>query len=696
MILQKVIFQMIGASVGWLMFQTTPSVSAQNVASDSVAISKDLEEIVITASEVVRAGDKNIYYPSKTIKRSSGNCARLLGALQISGLIVNPATGDLSLSGNGKLGLRINGRSVSLVDIASIVPEDVERVEFISTPGVKYGDVAGVVDIIVRRRETGFGVMVNTLQSLNRGWGNYSGALKYNSGRSEWTVQYNSNPMWNMDCYRDNTEVIHLEDGTLVKREENGIKAPNRMVTHHASVIYSYSLPKKLFLNIQGRLIRRNDKYLSKGDIFTYCDDISFIGFEEERALIDTWQGDMDVYFHYNINKRNKVFFNIVSSFGTGCSDRFYHTEDLRIESFISSRSFHMLGECMWEGKIGFGSLTAGLRINHGWEKAAYSGVNERIREVEYEEELFAEWRHSGDKLQYSIGIEGMVNSIRRPDRHTFTNLGPRLAMSYRIEEDRTLSLSLNSITKTPTVNQLNTVEQRVDLFQWSRGNMQLIPFRGYSGKIEYEGTFRGIYGKISLTDSYSLNPIMGVKIYEENKIVSSYVNSGYNNEFEIRGNLRLPLFNRRLMCTIEGGWHKIESNGEDYKHSYSQPFINLQLMYINGPWWIMATYNNAYNTLWGEMISTVNQNLMNFGVGYRYRQATFSAGVVNPFGNVALKTKDLSGKASFDRTYQASGSHQLIWLGVSLNLHKGKRRAGEQRRIDNMRIFETINNNMK
>ena len=200
MILQKVIFQMIGVSVGWLMFQTTPSVSAQNVASDSVAISKDLEEIVITASEVVRAGDKNIYYPSNTIKRSSGNCARLLGALQISGLIVNPATGDLSLSGNGKLGLRINGRSVSLVDIASIVPEDVEKVEFISTPGVRYGDVAGVVDIIVRRRETGFGVMVNTLQSLNRGWGNYSGALKYNSGRSEWTVQYNSNPMWNMDC----------------------------------------------------------------------------------------------------------------------------------------------------------------------------------------------------------------------------------------------------------------------------------------------------------------------------------------------------------------------------------------------------------------------------------------------------------------------------------------------------------------
>ena len=109
-----------------------------------------------------------------------------------------------------------------------------------------------------------------------------------------------------------------------------------------------------------------------------------------------------------------------------------------------------------------------------------------------------------------------------------------------------------------------------------------------------------------------------------------------------------------------------------------------------------MARYNNSYNQLWGEMITSVNQNLLNFGVGYTYRDATFSIGMVNPFGNVSICTKELGELYSYDRVYQASGSRKLVWFGLTLNLHKGKKRSASKKKLDNSIIYESINNKTK
>lgn len=109
-----------------------------------------------------------------------------------------------------------------------------------------------------------------------------------------------------------------------------------------------------------------------------------------------------------------------------------------------------------------------------------------------------------------------------------------------------------------------------------------------------------------------------------------------------------------------------------------------------------MAKYNSSYNRLWGEMISSANQNLTNLGIGYTYKSMTLMAGIVNPFGNVALKSHDLSKIAGYDRIYQATGSNTLIWAGVTINLRKGKSRAASQKKLENENIYESITNAKK
>lgn len=164
----------------------------------------------------------------------------------------------------------------------------------------------------------------------------------------------------------------------------------------------------------------------------------------------------------------------------------------------------------------------------------------------------------------------------------------------------------------------------------------------------------------------------------------------------EFKGQFRIPLFGNLISFSAEGGLHRYDSRGTGYRHHYAHPFYNLQLMFMKNGWMAMFRYNNSYNRLWGELITSSTQNLMNIGVGYTYRAATFTVGIVNPFGNVAIKTRDLSSIAGYNRTYQAVGSNTLVWVGLNLNINKGKSRASVRKKLDNASQYESVTNSKK
>lgn len=667
-------------------------VVAQNEVTDSMGISRELNEIVVTAPENQIIGNKTFFYPTKELKNATNNGVQLLAGLQIPDLIINPATGSIERLGDGELSIRINGRPASQIDITSLSPKDITKVEYTPNPGVRYGEATVVIDITVKRRETGYGVSLNLLQSVNRGWGNYTGALKYTSGRSEWTLDFQSNPMWRMAAFRDNSEHYLLSDGTKILRLESGIKAPNRMASHRVSLQHSYAIGSKLLLNTQLRIFRKNDRYISEGDITTVIGDEVTDDFEREELPIKSTQIDLDVYLHWKANKSNKLYFNIIPTVMNGSNDRSYQTSEVELYTTISNRGYRLFGEGVWERRIGNGILTSGIRSLGEWNEADYNHSG-NIHEKSVMGSLFAEWKQTLDKIQYSIGIGGTAYGVREPLKHNYYNANPRIYFRYTPASWGGISFIGNVTTVSPTVNQLNPVLQQVDNYQWSEGNPSVSAFQQYDTKLEFDGKYKDMSLKITVANTYNYNPIMGAKKYLDNQIVKSYYNSGYNNNFIVKAQLRLPIFIKQLNLSLEGGWHKTVSEGLNYRHNYSQPFINAQFMYVNGPWWIMLKYNTTYNVLWGEDIYSTNNNMLNIGVGYTYRNATFMAGAFNPIGNISVKSRDLNAIAGFDREYQVSSTRQLFWVGITLNLYKGKKRSASQRKLNNSQTYESINN---
>ncbi len=671
------------------------AVSAQTADEESIG-ERELQEIVVTAPETMKIGNKTVFTPDKRLVEISNSSVQLLAGLQIPDLIVNIFTGQISLLGDGKLSLRINGRPASQSDVAAINSKDILKVEYIDNPGVRYGDAVGVLDISVRRRASGYGAFANVMQSVNRGWGDYTASVKYNQGGSEWSLDYKSNPIWDMDCFRNNEERIRLYDGSIVERIERGVKVPNRMVTHRVALQYSYAQGRDFLFNVQGRVFRTNDHYRSTGDITTALGGMTVSGIEVEENPVKSWQGDLDLYMHKKLNDRHTVYVNIVPTIIDSHTERVYITELIDIDNRIASRGYKLLGEGILESKIGKGRLSTGVRSNSSWTRTVYNPADERSREVDGIHNVFAQWSHNTSKFQYEAGVSLAYYNACRPVEKNYFAVNPRVFAKYRLSGNFAVAAYGEVKTVTPGINEINTSVQQLDAFQWTHGNPGLKPYQQYNGRVELEGRWRSINGKITVSDVYCDDPIMTAKSYREGRIFTMPYNHGSHNTFEVKGQIRMPLIPNWVNLSLEGGWHCMESKGLGYSHRYSQPFVNAQLMMMKNHWLVLVRYNNSYNKLWGEMVTSANQNLTIFGLGYTYRAATFLGGFVNPIGNVVLKSRDLSALASYDRAYQASGSHKLVWLGVIFNIHKGKNRSASQKKLENDQKYQFINNAKK
>lgn len=659
--------------------------------TDTINGVRELKEVVITAKEFQQIGDKSVYYPPKELLDATNNATQALAALQIPDLVINPATGSIEIMGGGSLSIRINGRPTSPSDLLSMNPKDIIKVEYISNPGIRYGNVDGVINITVKRRTTGYGTLLNLLQSVNRGWGDYTGSAKYSSSNSEWTFDVHANPMWHMDASRNNAERFILNDGSTIDRKENGIKMPNRMNTQRYALQYSYAAGNKLLINAQLRISNKNDRYVSKGEITTSTKDSVMTDIEYEEAPSKSTQYDLDIYMHWSINPKNKVYLNIVPSFLTATTERIYRTSSTDISSRISSNGYRWLGEGIWEGRIAKGMLTAGIKSLWSLTNATHDNFT-GFREQDINNHVFIEWRQTLNNLQYSAGLGATIYFMKQPMSLHYINLNPRISIRYALSQNLGISFNSDSRTVAPTVNNLNPVIQQIDRYQWNKGNKDLSPFRQQETKIEIDGIFNDIACKLSVSDIYSHNPIMSAKTYDNDRILKSYYNGGHHNDFTVKAQLRIPVFVKELTLSLEGGWHTATSQGINYRHRYSQPFINTQMMLLKGKWWMMLKYNTSYNKLWGEEIYSTNNNLTNIGIGYTHRSITVMAGAVNPIGSISLKSRDLSDKASYDRVYTVESSRRLFWMGITINLYKGKKRSAPRQKLINNNSYESIN----
>ena len=147
-------YRLIISAIGY-----TDNITDLNGLSKSVDLGKltlneaaeQLDEVTVTAANIVNRADRKIVFPNKQQLAASTNGVNLLQALMLPRIQVNPMTRDISVSGGGSVQLCLNGAKVDAKDISALQPNDIIRIEYLENPGLRYRYAEAVLTYINRR-----------------------------------------------------------------------------------------------------------------------------------------------------------------------------------------------------------------------------------------------------------------------------------------------------------------------------------------------------------------------------------------------------------------------------------------------------------------------------------------------------------------------------------------------------------------
>lgn len=146
--------------------------------------SHTLNGVTVTTSNTVRKSDRQIIVPSQLQRKTSSNGVALLQHLQLSRVSVNTLDNTVTTTTGDAVELRINGVKAEVQEVKALQPSDIQKVEYHDNPGLRYGNVSAVIDIILKEKTAGgnvSGELMNTINPL--GIGDYQLSSNYHAGK---------------------------------------------------------------------------------------------------------------------------------------------------------------------------------------------------------------------------------------------------------------------------------------------------------------------------------------------------------------------------------------------------------------------------------------------------------------------------------------------------------------------------------
>ena len=285
--------------------------SALKAQTDAPNDSVQLQEVVVRGARVVNRTDGKMIFPSEEMTKSASSGYNLLKMLPLPNVKVDDINESITAANSliGAVQVRINDVEASTADIQSLQPREVEKVEFIDRPGVRYGEGVGIViNIITRKVTSGYviGASGTLVPKTDMVKGN--AYTKLNSGKSELSLNYSG-------YYRHSNGMNTMEqadylmaDNTYNKVERNTNDIINRNTSHEIQARYSMiNASGTAFLTTFSTSIDNNPRNYNKTDV-SYSDG------RNTTETIDNSEKTvtplLDLYFKTNIGKNQSLRLN--------------------------------------------------------------------------------------------------------------------------------------------------------------------------------------------------------------------------------------------------------------------------------------------------------------------------------------------------------------------------------------------------
>ena len=614
--------------------------------------------------------------PSDAQKEASSSGYSVLQKLSLPNIRIDEDARSISAIDNkGSVQLRINGIIVDQAEMLSLDPKSILKIDFVDNPGVRYGEgIAYVIDITTRRASSGYTVGTSLSQSLNAKNGNYTVYGKWNTGKSEISLNYDFGYKDFEGDRMEETAYYHLNDGSVYTIQRNDIASRSRYFNNSVKLTYNladstrYVFQASLsgdFNHVPGDFNRKN----------VVDGTNEYVATQQDNSR--TGSPVLDLYYFQQLTPRQSVTLNAVGTYiDTNSSTSYDEGSPYRYN--VDGKTYSLLSEAIYENKLKPFTLTAGINYSQKYTNNAYTGDVSSLTLMHNNRlYLFSEIKGYWGKLRYSAGVGASYLHYRQQE-HTYDywTFCPKAALSYDFTNALQVSYNFQSNERTSRIAMISDAMIRTNSMEWTAGSPDLKPNREtyHTLRLSYSDTRLQAY----IEGFYRLCHRPNMAVYErtaDDQFIYTQRNQKEIDVLQTSGYANYWLLPEKLSVALYGGLFRCFNFGYDYTHCYTSYFLTGNVQAYLGNFSLQAYADNGWRFLEGETKGYNGSSIVLKG-SYQYKSCQFALAWQLPLIQryKMFETDILNRNLQKSTALYSTDICNLVSLTITWRLHKGRK----------------------
>ena len=602
-----------------------------------------LSEVTVTGSSIARKVDRMLVFPSKEAVKHSYDPYDLIANMQIPNLFVDRMGKKIETDSRTSVQIRINGIKASQDEFLAIPAKDIERIEVIDNPGIKYGDgdVGTVIDIVVKRNTAGGLVNVNLPYSPTTILMSPSANAKLNYKKSQWGLYYSGFIRDSEKSWTDKDEWFHLGDKTIHRIQE-GMYKRNAINMHNLSMTYNLFTPDNYTLNIAFRNEIQNAPH---GGTNAKLYGAESLDYTLAQSVSDrkSYTPSLDVYFKKQLKNNQDIQFNLVGTLIETESNKTYNellneTVPLaQIQTNVDGSKKSIWGEAIYSKAFKNLSLSAGARHYQMYANNEYliNDVPTKASMNQANSSVFMDLQGKIKGVNYLLSLGGtrafFKEGSQANDYYLFT---PTFRVNFAPHKRGWMQYMFSMKPSIPSLSSLTSVEQQIDTLQIQRGNPNLKTYQVYDNSLRYAYNGNHLSVSFLIRHEYHDNPVMEEYFIENDKLVRMEQNQTYYQYAEFYSTLALRnikwgdwSWNAQAAIGLARHWTKSPL----YNHTHNVLLLSGSTSLYYKKLGYSLSIREGGGLLWGETILKA-ERVFNMGLTYTHKNLYLYGGINFPF----------------------------------------------------------------
>ncbi len=644
----------------------------------------ELGEVEVKADRIIKKTDGMLLYPSEQQKTSSRSGYNLLQQLTLPNIRVDEVGHTISaIDQRGSVQIRINGIIVDKAEMLSLDPKSIRTVHFIDTPGVRYGDgIAYVIEITTRRADNGYTLGTSFTQALTTRQGDYTVYGKWDTGKSELSLNYSIGYQNYSDLRTEETAHYHLNDGSVYTIRRNDLASRNQSLNNQLKLTYNladstrYVFQASLSGDFSHVPNNFNQKQIVDGEQ-------TYTALEQQQSR--SGSPVLDLYYFQQFTPRQSLTLNAVGTYiGTRSSDSYDEGSPYSYD--VDGRTYSLLSEAIYENQLKPFTLSAGLNYSQKYTNNEYTGDVSAATPIHHNRVyLFSEIKGLWGNLRYSAGIGGSYLHYRQQAHsYDYWSFCPQAALSYNFTHALQLSYNFQMNERTSRVAIISDASIRNNRMEWTVGSPDLKPNREMYHLLRLTYTNNRLQASLEGFYKQCLRPNMAV--YErtaDDRFIYTQRNQKEIDALNAMAYASYWLLPEKLSVTAYGGLFRCFNFGQDYTHCYTSYFVTGAVNAYLGNLSLHAYADNGSRFLEGETKGYSGGDIT-LKAAYSYKDWQFALIWQQPFQHkYKLFESEVLNRNLQKRTALYSGDAcNLVNLTVTWRLTRGRKFRDVERSI--------------